>query len=163
MSGFSGVALVRVPQRCVCEAHTHLRQMGSRGDEGIALWVGTVEETTFHVTRTLIPRQLGVRTLGGICITVDGDELHRINMWLYEQGLRLIAQLHSHPTEAYHSETDDTYPIATTQGCLSLVIPDFAVRPFTLDECAVYRLDQRGTWQELTVKQVASLIQLIED
>jgi hypothetical protein len=147
----------------VGEAHEHLRELGRQGNEGMALWVGTVEGRTFHVTTTLIPRQTGVQTPVGICITVDGDELHRINVWLYERGLRLIAQLHSHPTEAYHSETDDTYPIATTQGCLSLVVPDFAVRPFALDECAVYRLDRRGTWQELTVNQVSSLIQIIED
>ena len=35
---------------------------------------------------------------------------------------------------------DDALPIATTVGCLSLVIPNFAREPFALDQCAVYRL-----------------------
>jgi hypothetical protein len=79
-------------------------------------------------------------------VSVPGDELHRINMWLHRHRLRLIAQIHSHPTEAYHSDTDDRYAIATSLGSISIVIPDFAVRPFQLEDCAAYRLSNRPWW-----------------
>jgi len=56
--------------------------------------------------------------------------------------------------------TDDAFPIATTAGSLSLVIPDFASRPFALPECAVYRLSATGKWEKLSAWDVISLIQL---
>ncbi|MBA2335589.1 MAG: Mov34/MPN/PAD-1 family protein [Blastocatellia bacterium] len=98
------------------------------------------------------------RSEDGVCVTVTGDELHRINVELYQNKLSLIAQIHSHPTEAYHSTTDDTFPIATTVGCLSLVVPDFAIRPFALRDCAVCRLQPTGRWMQLTQREVESLI-----
>jgi hypothetical protein len=74
----------------------------------------------------------------------------------------LIAQIHSHPSEAYHSETDDTYPIATTAGALSIVVPDFAIRPFRLNDCAVYRLLPKQGWVHVSNAMVERIIQLTE-
>ena len=56
---------------------------------------------------------------------VDGSELHLLNVWLYEAQQVIGAQVHSHPVEAFHSEIDDTYPIATLDGSLSIVLPSF--------------------------------------
>jgi len=82
-------------------------------------------------------------------VVVDGPELHRINVWLYEHEMTLIAQIHSHPTDAYHSETDDAIPIITTPGGLSLVVPDFARGPADLTTYAIFRLSESGDWKEL--------------
>jgi hypothetical protein len=93
-------------------------------------------------------------------VVTGPEELHRINVWLYRQKLALIAQIHSHPGRAYHSSTDDGYAIATTVGCLSLVVPDFARAPFDLRNVASYRLDGRGVWRALTTGQVAQMISI---
>ena len=77
---------------------------------------------------------------------VEADELHRLNVWLYENAERLAIQVHSHPTEAFHSDTDDAYPIVTTLGGLSLVVPDFARYGVRGPETALYRLSSAG-WQ----------------
>ena len=82
-----------------------------------------------------------------------------MNVWLFENDLRLIAQVHTHPTEAYHSETDDAFPIVTTEGALSLVIPNFANGPANLTQYACYRL-RRGHWVELTPAVVAALVRI---
>jgi hypothetical protein len=112
----------------------------------MALWAGELDAAVFHVRAVIIPQQQGHRTDHGLAVSVPGEELHRINMWLRAQRLRLIAQIHSHPTAAYHSETDDRYAIVTALGSFSLVVPDFAVRPFALDDCAAYRLSRRPWW-----------------
>src|SRR5437764_13990209 len=138
MSGLAHVKRVIVTPACVEAAHSHLRRVGQQGLEGFALWAGECDSDTFLVRANIIPEQSGLRSDLGVCVVVAGDELHRINVWLYEHGMTLIAQLHSHPDEAYHSRTDDTYPIATTIGSLSLVIPYFAREPFFLADCAVY-------------------------
>jgi hypothetical protein len=162
MIGFLGIRSVHAPLPLVLEVQTHLRSMGERGLEGFALWAGLAEGNTFIVRHTVIPAQTGLITDTGVCVTVDGKELHRINVWLFRHGLTLIAQLHSHPTEAYHSETDDMFPIVTTVGGLSLVIPDFASRPFSLEDCAVYRLTAKRGWVLLPTNDVLNLIRIIE-
>lgn len=97
----------------------------------------------------------------GICVTVKGEALHEVSRFLHERGLALVAQLHSHPTDAYHSETDDTFPITTRLGSVSIVLPDFAQRPFSLAACAVYRLTKRA-WVELSVAEATALIHMDE-
>ncbi len=159
--GFLDLDHVLVPTHLAEAAQQHLRAVGRKELEGFALWVGRSTNGVFHVDQTIIPAQSGLRFVEGVCVRVDGDELFRINQHLYAHGLSLIAQLHSHPGEAYHSETDDTYPIATTVGALSLVVPDFAVRPFALSDCAVYRLSQGGEWAELESDAVQSLVHLL--
>ena len=162
MRGLAHVNAVIVPRRCVDEAHAHLALVGGRGLEGFALWAGALAGDVFRVSGTIIPEQTGLRTDLGVCVTVDGRELHRINVWLYNRSLTLVAQLHSHPTDAYHSGTDDAYPIATTTGSFSLVIPDFARAPFSLGTCAIYRLLPSHGWVELRPEEAERLI-VIED
>jgi hypothetical protein len=158
---FAEITNVRVPKTVAEEANDFLRHMGLRQSEGFALWVGERKDSIFQVDETVIPEQTGHITDDGVCVTVGPDEMHRLNVWLYENKKSVIAQLHSHPGSAYHSETDDTFPIATTLGCLSLVIPDFARHPFLLSRCAVYRLGNNATWSFVPPLAVQQLITLI--
>lgn len=162
MSGFMHVRFIHVPDQLVQAAHTHLQRVGRQGLEGFALWSGILDGERFLVRATYIPAQQGLRLDSGVCVTVDGDELHRINVWLYTHQFRLIAQLHSHPGEAYHSKTDDAFPIATTVGSLSLVIPYFARAPFSLSRCAIYRLSPQAQWLTLPPAEAAQLIMIEE-
>lgn len=160
MKGFLGVKTIVVPRAMISEAHAHLKRVGHAGFEGFALWAGTLEGETFTVHRTVIPVQKGVKAEEGLCVRVESEELHRLNVWLHEHAWTLIAQIHSHPTEAYHSETDDAYPIVTTVGGVSIVVPDFAHGSFILEECAVYRLMPDEGWVQLSGVDVNSLIRV---
>jgi hypothetical protein len=160
VKGFLGVKTIIVPRAAVAEAHAHLERVGRAGFEGFALWAGVVEGRRFTVRRTIIPAQKGIKAEEGVCVRVESEELHRINVWLHEQGCALIAQIHSHPTDAYHSETDDAYPIVTTLGGISIVVPDFAQRSFMLEECAVYRLMPGEGWIDLSPVELKGLIRV---
>ncbi|QHO77922.1 hypothetical protein ACH79_40370 [Bradyrhizobium sp. CCBAU 051011] len=162
MNQIADVTVLSVPPGCVDELDAHLRKVGCEGHEGLGLWVGRQTGHHFQVHRTLIPAQRHIRTADGVCVVIGPEELHRINVWLYREKLALIAQIHSHPGRAYHSSTDDEYAIATTVGCLSLVVPDFARVPFDLRNVASYRLDGAGVWRPLSVGQVTRMI-LIKD
>lgn len=149
MSDLARVTQVLVPLVVMQEGHEILRAAGRAGLEGMILWAGTQVGEQFRVTELIVPRQRGLRTADGLCVVVDGDELHRLNVYLFESNLQLIAQIHSHPGMAYHSSTDDEFAVATTAGCFSLVVPDFAVREFNLEDTAVYRLSESGKWLEV--------------
>lgn len=154
------VRQVVVPHGCVDEVHSHLRAVGRDGHEGFGLWAGIQGGERFTVTKALIPAQRHIRTADGVCVIVGPEELHRINVWLYREKLTLIAQIHSHPGRAYHSSTDDAYAVATTVGCLSLVVPDFATRPFEMRSTATYRLDAAARWREIRPNDAARLIHI---
>ncbi|HEY2053445.1 MAG TPA: hypothetical protein VGH14_05875 [Solirubrobacterales bacterium] len=75
---------------------------------------------------------------------VDGDALHELNLWLYEHHETLAVQVHAHPTDAFHSETDDAFPIVTALGGFSIVAADFARKGLLCADTAVYRLSREG-------------------
>lgn len=159
MMGLLSIESVQVPGELALQAHAHLQSMGLHGFEGLVLWAGKHVNRSFYVEQTIIPVQIPLRLPTGICIYVDSHELHRINVWLFEHNMTLIAQLHSHPEDAYHSVTDNSFPIATSLGSFSLVIPDYARQPFSLSNCAVYRLVSDG-WTPLSSDEVERVFKI---
>jgi hypothetical protein len=148
-----------VPRAVVRETDTHLRGAGRVRSECFVLWSGVQEHDAFHIRTGHLPRQTAYRLPDGLCVRVEGDELHRLNVWLFEHGERLAVQVHSHPTEAYHSTTDDTYPIVTMRGGLSVVVPDFGRAGLLGNGVAYYRLGVSG-WDELSLDEAKQMIQL---
>jgi hypothetical protein len=153
------IARFRVPAAVIRQTDGQLRAAGRARSECFVLWSGVQEHDTFQIRTAHVPRQTAYCSPDGLCIRVEGDELHRLNVWLFEHGERLAVQVHSHPTEAYHSETDDTYPIVTVRGGLSLVVPNFGRAGLLGDGVAYYRLGFSG-WDELSLDEAKRIVQL---
>jgi hypothetical protein len=68
------------------------------------------------------------------------------------------AQVHTHPGRAFHSETDNRWPIVAQEGFLSIVIPDFAAGEPTLDAAWIGRLEADGRWRRLELLEEAFLL-----
>jgi hypothetical protein len=132
-----------VPKQIVSNTERRLRSAGRDCYEMFVLWSGRNYGSRFDVCTAHVPRQTSYRLKAGLCVRVEGEALHQLNVWLFDSGETLGAQVHAHPTDAYHSETDDTFPIVTTLGGLSLVVPDFC-RAGLLACSAAYRLTPRG-------------------
>lgn len=162
MNRLADVEKVLVKRRDAQLVHAHLRDVGRQGYEGLGLWVGKQTGSVFKVDGAIIPAQRHIRTADGVCVIMGAEELHRINVWLYKNGLALIAQIHSHPGGAYHSSTDDECAVATTVGCFSLVVPDFGTGALDIRRFASYRLDAAGKWREIPASRAAQTI-VIED
>ena len=128
-----------------------LREVGTHGSEGFVLWSGRREgKDKFRFTSAYIPEQSAYKTEQGLLVLVKGEALFRLNKELYERGEILGGQVHTHPTSAYHSNTDDQYPLVTLVGALSVVIPNFARRsPADKESWACYRLRDYGKWVPL--------------
>jgi len=125
-----------------------LREAGDDGFERFVLWTGVRTGEEFIVRTTHVPEQTAYKMADGMCVRVDGEALFRLNRWQYEHGETLGVQVHSHPHEAYHSETDDTFPIVTAIGGVSIVVPEFARAGLTGEGVATYRLSA-DEWAEL--------------
>jgi len=161
VTGLAAVTRVLVPQALAETTQAHLRKAGNSGNEGLVVWSGVQEGNTFRVRTVTSPEQNPIRTSSGVCVVIEGPALHRLNVWLHKNGERLIAQVHSHPTGAFHSSMDDEYAVVTAPGSLSLVVPDFAARPFAVADCAVFRLTAQGRWVEVGSAAARRLITLV--
>jgi len=135
-----------IPAAVLDRTDEALREAGRRGAEMFVLWTGHVVDATFTAATAYVPDQVPHELADGLCVTVDGDALHQLNRWLFEQQQTLAVQVHTHPTRAYHSATDDTFPIVTQRGGLSLVVPDFATAGVRGPGVAVYRLSE-SSWK----------------
>ena len=144
MSTFESIREFVVPGDLCDATDRQLREAGLDGNERFILWSGIVRDDRLLVRTVQCPKQTAYRLAGGLCVRVEADELHRLNVWLYENAERLAIQVHSHPTEAFHSDTDDDYPMVTTLGGLSLVVPDFARYGVRGPETALYPLVEYG-------------------
>jgi hypothetical protein len=154
------VARFRVSRSILGRTETELRAAGKDGYELFVLWTGVVTDNVFDVVTPYVPKQTSYRLDTGLCVRVDGDELHRLNRWLFDTGEILGVQVHSHPTDAYHSETDDTYPIVTLLGGLSIVVAEFGRHGIAGSSTAAYRLSMEG-WIDLASTDLTDLLEVI--
>jgi hypothetical protein len=150
----------RVPTDLVHTTEGELRRVGRDGYELFVLWSGIIVDETIEIRTAHVPEQTSYKTKKGLLIRVEGDALHKLNVWLYEHEQVLAAQVHAHPSDAFHSSTDDAFPIVTELGGLSLVAPDFARHGILCDGAAGYRLTAEG-WLEIPAAQLTDVIQVV--
>lgn len=160
MTGYLNLRKFEFSSEIIIETYSFLRRAGVEGFEAVALFAGKIENQNAHITEVIFPEQKSYKLESGLMYAVDGEELHRINVWLYKKKLKLLGQIHSHPQDAYHSDADDAFPIMSTQGGLSIVVPDFAKHPLNPLEWAYYRLSKSGDWLELTESEIIDLIHI---
>lgn len=132
-----------------------LQTFGRTGCEGLVLWMGSVSGSEARVADAWVPPQTPIRSDSGIGYMVSKETLTEISRECRRSGLGLVAQVHSHPRRAYHSDADDRYAVVTTNGGFSLVVPNFGNSPARISAWAVYRLNGQD-WIELTAREVAS-------
>jgi hypothetical protein len=124
--GLTHIRQFRLPAAVLDATLELLAPATEAGQEAFVVWGGVpAGEAELRFTSALRPRQRALATDDGLLVTVDGDALFEVNRTLFRRGEILAGQLHTHPTAAYHSHTDDHYPLVTLLGALSVVVPDF--------------------------------------
>jgi hypothetical protein len=79
--------------------------------------------------------------------------------------LRIAAQVHSHPAQAFHSKADNEWAIVRHTGALSMVLPYFArgITPVTfLGASAVYRLSSSDKWEPVLRHELNEHLEIME-
>ena len=133
-------------------AEACVEAMAERGEEGAELFVAlaaTIEDDgmTALFRRAVIPRQTAYSTPEGLLVKIDGDALYELNRDCREQGDVVAGQIHSHPTDAYHSQADDELAIVQLPGGLSIVVPNFGRGGLdAVSTWSVHQLTPGGVW-----------------
>lgn len=120
-----------------------LRECGRGECECAVYWIGSSESNLVNGVEHPVHRR-----------SPFGYEIN--DRWLTDFWKRLAAsqhsvkaQVHTHPGEAFHSTTDDNWPIVSQEGFLSIVIPDFATGEISLKNTWIGRLCGGGIWSRL--------------
>ncbi len=135
---------MRVAAGVVANTFGVLRQCGIRALECVVYWTGPSQEEL--VDEVVHP--LHHSTAYGYAV----DENWLTNFWgrLLLSGRSVKAQVHSHPGTAFHSATDDRWPIVSQSGFVSIVVPNFAAGEPSLRDAWVGRLGEDGRWRQLS-------------
>lgn len=144
----TSVSEIQIPSTVLNPTLEFLVERGEQGHEGFVVWGGRRTDDVLQFASCYVPEQTAHDTPDGLLVVVEGEALFRMNRAFYHRGEIAAGQVHTHPTDAYHSSTDDHYPLVTLRGALSLVIPDFAKDGRAgLDRWAWYRLRDQGCWE----------------
>lgn len=142
-----------------------LQQRGEEGLEAVVLWLGpALDDVTAHVVDGYVPEQVAHRSPLGVSVEITREGLSRLIDDL-PLGIFVLARVHSHPTDAYHSEVDDDNLVISHPRAISIVVPFFAENGIHLTECSVNELEHGKGWRELSSEEVSRrfLMSTIQD
>jgi hypothetical protein len=89
--------------------------------EKIILWLGEEKTDTYMVTEVFVPIQITDRDY----FTIPPEGMNELLRKLKTTRSMLVAQVHTHPFEAFHSLADDKWAILRHLNAYSLVLPWF--------------------------------------
>ena len=77
---------------------------------------------------------------------------------LAHSALSVKVQVHTHAGRAFHSNSDDSWPLIHTPGFLSLVLPGFASSDLSLRWAYLAEYVGPGRWQERRVGECLAIV-----
>ena len=122
----------------------HFRRCGAGRRECVVYWLGPANQAAV-VDEVVHPEH-----------TASNRDYEVNSAWLAPFWMRLASssrsarvQVHTHAFRAFHSTSDDAFPLVRQAGFLSLVLPRFATgRPPLPEEMHLAGLDSQLRWQQ---------------
>lgn len=138
--------LVKISAALVTNTLQELAVEGSKGNEKAVIWFGKKDASGKVVESILAPHQIDEP----YSFTITERGMQQIFDHIREFRFSIVAQVHSHPKEAFHSPVDDRRAIVRHEGALSIVLPEYCVKTTLssfIDDIVVYALDNSNVWQ----------------
>jgi hypothetical protein len=126
----------------------HIRECGSNNEEGFVAWSGVWHNSKLIVKSAIVP--IDNYTKHYASMRFSDEIIESVADSILAKGEILIAQVHSHPFEAFHSITDNRYPLIHRRGFYSLVIPYFGKWGFdNFNVFKIFEYLEDNNWIEL--------------
>ena len=140
--------MLHLPRRMLEESFTMFRACGANCRECQVFWLSEWTSPS-KLTKVVHPKHKS--SMHGLAI----DDRWIGDFWnhLVERGLGVRVQIHTHPYEAFHSQTDDEFPLLFDVGFLSLVIPNFAQGPAGFDDAYLTEIQLDGRWKQVPISE----------
>lgn len=158
---------VRVPisikESLIRETLGELKRAGqNEGREAIILWFGKRTTQGLEITEVFNP----IQEAGEDFFRIPEEGMKAIMTRIRETRGMIVAQVHSHPAEAFHSVADDEWAIIRHEGALSLVVPFFGSRTQIGDfwsHVKTYEFSRRATWDEVNDNTMKTLFEVVHE
>jgi len=141
---------VRVRRSAVATTLELLQEAGRGSKECVVLWLGERTVKGAIVVDVYRPNHDAAEDF----FYIPRQSIEHLFDRLRSSNLLVLAQVHSHPAEAFHSRADDQWAIIRHVGAVSPVLPNFAMdtTPNTFfDRTAAFRLAAGNQWQQVPV------------
>lgn len=100
-----------------------LRDAGREAGEGIVLWAGRPDGTDrVPVTHVIQPDAVAAHDW----LRLDAAARYDVVRYLRAQNIAVVADVHTHPFEAFLSPIDRSAPYSSKPGHVAIVVPDLA-------------------------------------
>lgn len=126
----------------------HFRRCGRSRIECVVYWVARQADPDV-VDDVAHPNHVSTKWM----YQVKPAWLNAFMVRLHTERRTVRVQVHTHCEDAFHSATDDGWPLVTTPGFLSLVIPRFAESPILHDDLFLAELNEHGKWHRADISQ----------
>jgi hypothetical protein len=147
------ISSLMIPRGLFEATWNYLQTRGREDLEGVAYWTGDATPTQGLVAHVLYPDAYAEES--AIHIEVAPGTVMKLAERIHDLDEFLLARIHSHPGEAFHSPTDDHGCLSGRVGMLSVVIPDFARGMPTLSTAVAYERTTDGRWRELGTDELS--------
>jgi hypothetical protein len=130
-----------------------LREGEKLNCETVVLWLGLKSDGNYRVSEVYRPQQ----EVDFDFFRIPSTSMRELMGYLRKTRMRIIAQVHSHPAEAFHSRADDKWAIVRHAGAISVVVPYFArgIDENTFSaEVATFQLSTDDSWTSVNSRSV---------
>lgn len=147
-----------LPKGLMTTSVEFMRPDGARGDEGLALWFGTLQPgNVAAISHVVKPYGAGFRT-SPLYLKLSMRAVGQLTAYADACGLFLVGQIHSHPGQFVDLSSLDVRQGFRIPDFLSVVCPDYAQRASTrLPDCGVHVFES-GNFRRLRAHEITSRV-----
>lgn len=138
--------MYRLPRRMIDQTFATFRSCGAGKRECQLYWASAWDDPLV-LTSVVHPKHKS----SAYALSLDDAWITKFWLELADLAFGVRVQVHTHPGEAFHSQTDDAFPLIHVSGFLSLVIPDFALGPVGFERAYLTEVQSDGSWCQVPV------------
>jgi hypothetical protein len=146
------MSALRLPRATLNDTFRQFRGCGAGRAECVVYWCASLDQPDL-LTRPVHP----VHRAGPAGYEVDSAWVTSFFLELRRTRQTTRVQVHTHPRQACHSQTDDQFALVPAAGFLSLVIPRFAAGAAGFAGAALVQMQPDGTWSPADPQEVFRL------
>lgn len=137
---------------------SELRSRGHGRHESGAFLLGLERDQRREATQVVYYDELDPRAYStGVCV-LHGPAFSKLWAICRERKLTVIADIHTHPGEAFQSVSDRTNPMVATAGHIAIIVPDFASGPSIRDRLGIFEYRGQHQWVDRSPSKTSNFL-----
>lgn len=130
-----------------------LKRRGGNTRESGGFLLGRFDRAGRRIVERFVPYDdVDLHSLDTGIIDFDGACFEALFDQCRELGLNVVADVHTHPGEAYQSSSDRANPMIAREGHVALIVPNFAQELSTAGDIGIYKYLGNRQWESWSGK-----------